>query len=176
MAGISSTARGLTLSISIPGAETLSVTLSRFKDIVTDMRPFWEGPFKTIWYEDQRRQFATEGLATGGSWARLTPLYEVVKAKRFPGQPILTATGRLRAGMTSPDGPDSVWKPGEKSIDVGTTDPIASFHQLGTPHMKARPILRMQPETMAYLGRELQQFMVAAWKKEKAERAQSAKA
>jgi hypothetical protein len=40
--------------------------------------------------------FASQGGITNNPWPRLSPRYEVVKAKKFPGSPMLVRTGLLQ--------------------------------------------------------------------------------
>lgn len=161
---------GLTLAIELPGADPFVLALSRFSNDLGDYRPFWDGPFKTLWYEERRREFALGGLGTGlGSWADLSPAYRAWKGQHYPGRPTLTRTGRLAASLTTPTGRDSIWRSEPTSLTVGTADPVGWFHQMGTRRMPARPPLRIAPGFMRVIGQSLQEFAVAAWKQRRHE-------
>lgn len=164
----SSQSGGIQLTFALPGMPSLAISLSRFADEVTDFRPFWEGRFKALWYEERRRDFALEGLATGSSWARLSPAYAAWKAQHFPGAPILTRTGALRAALSAPDAEGSVWQPTATALTVGTTVPYGLYHQRGTRRMPQRPPLRLWPGFGRVVGKQLQEVVVAAWQRRRA--------
>ena len=60
----------------------------------------WWKPTQKQWspllLEDQKLPWAKESEPTyGRPWARLSPKYAAYKERRFPGQPILRATGEM---------------------------------------------------------------------------------
>lgn len=163
VASIGASARGLQFGITLPGVGALSVSLSRFADEVSDFTPFWEGEFKTFWYALRKLDYASAGGATGSMWPPLSPAYRVWKNKHFPGRPLLVLHGDLKASVTSPDSPDSVWVAQPKALRVGTTVPYAMSHQRGTSRMPARPPVRLKSEDMAQVGKMLHKFVATAW-------------
>jgi hypothetical protein len=103
---------------------------------ITDLRPFWPlvVPVFIRWMAEQ---FDTEGEWGGHRWAPLSPAYLAWKMQRYPGKPILQATGDLRDAASRPHRrpfpelleliiDDSGYKHGGK-------DPrsVAPFHQFG---------------------------------------------
>lgn len=88
----------------------------------------------------ERQQFDSEGGGQTGSWAPLSEQYAAWKEKNFPGRKILDRTGTLREALTNGT---SVFARREMSADnfvFGTSGvPYATFHQLGTVRMPARP-------------------------------------
>jgi phage gpG-like protein len=94
---------------------------------------------KKIW----QKQFAQEGRYTGAAWSPLSPPYARWKAKNYPGKPILQRTGKLMESMTQrPFGIDEIT---DKSMTIGTDVPYAQYHQRGTEHMPARPLIGPPP-------------------------------
>ena len=89
----------------------------------------------------ERRQFDAQGNGpVAGNWAALSDVYAEWKAKKFPGQPILVATGGLRAGLTEPNSPFGNRDWSASTFVFGTQGVAhASFHQTGTARMPARP-------------------------------------
>lgn len=68
---------------------------------LTDLRPFWPLVVPTFirW---MREQFDTEGDWGGEHWAPLSPDYLARKMQKYPGKPILQATGDLRQAASRP--------------------------------------------------------------------------
>lgn len=68
---------------------------------LTDLRPFWPlvVPAFIRW---MREQFDSEGAWGGEHWAPLSPDYLAWKMQRYPGKPILQATGDLRRAASEP--------------------------------------------------------------------------
>jgi hypothetical protein len=85
---------------------------------------------------------------TGRPWASLSPRYREQKQKRYPGQPILRATGKMQ------DTAKIVPKGG--GFDVKTTK-YGRYHQSGTAKMPARP-------WMGIPDRSLKHIVPIAWK------------
>lgn len=159
---------GLHLTFSVPGLAERRVAISRFASEVQDFRPFWNGAFKALWFEERRRDFALEGQATGPAWAALSPKYAEWKHRHFPGRPILTRSGQLRAALTASDAPDSIWRADATSLEVGTSVPYGIYHQRGTHRMPQRPPIRLDEGFMRVVGKSLQVFVVEAWQRRKA--------
>lgn len=166
MAGIGTGARGLTFSMTVPGAAPLAVALSRFAAEVSDFTPFWEGPFKARWTAMMLDQFRSAGASTGAAWAPLSPAYAAWKAKHYGGQGILVRSGSMSSGLIYPSnrGGLGVWRPTRAGLEVGTTARQALVHQLSQRStLPRRPPLRITPEFMTGVAKDLQKFVVAAW-------------
>lgn len=113
--------------------------LDRIIGAMRDLSPFYEQVLEPDFYEMQARRFSTEGGED--PWARLSDQYAAWKARHFPGQPILVATGALRAGLTSQGGAGNVRRIDATTMEVGTSDPKAPFHQFGTSRMPRRQVI-----------------------------------
>lgn len=100
----------------------------------------------SIFEAAEQRQFDAEGAGpVAGSWAALSETYAAWKAKKYPGQPILVATGALRDALTKPNSPLGARDWSATTFVFGTQGvEYASYHQLGTTSeasggMPARP-------------------------------------
>ena len=89
----------------------------------------------------EQRQFDAEGTGpVAGSWAPLSSMYAEWKAQKFPGQPILVATGALRDALTKSSSPLAARDWSSSTFQFGTADvEYASHHQLGTEKMPLFP-------------------------------------
>jgi len=113
----------------------------------------WWTPTKKEWAPilaaDQKRFWQQESSPiTGRPWAALTPNYALYKAERYPGQPILRATGLMQDSM-------EIRVRGNKFSVYGP--PYGKYHQFGTSRMVARPWVGV-PDT------SLEQIVPIAWK------------
>lgn len=101
------------------------------------------------------KQFDAEGSGpTSGAWAPLTPRYAEWKAKRYPGAPILEATGRLRSALTESSSPFAEREYSDTDFAFGTRNvQYASYHQVGTERMVARPFFDFGEETERAIAR-----------------------
>jgi hypothetical protein len=80
-------------------------------------------------------------------WQRLSPRYADLKAKRFPGEPILRATGAML---------DASFIQTKGNQFLVRTTPYGAFQQFGTSKMPARPWMGV-PEV------SLKQLVPIAW-------------
>jgi hypothetical protein len=117
--------------------------------------------FNLDWWEPTQRQWAPVLLrshivpwrqesdpTTGRPWAALKPRYALAKLRKYPGQPILRATGEMQdQAKILPKG---------DGFEVKTT-PYGIYHQSGTQKMVARP-------WMGVPDKALQQIVPIVWK------------
>jgi phage gpG-like protein len=96
--------------------------------LLQEQKPFWK---------DERDP------TTGRPWAKLSAGYTAWKNKKYPGQPILRATGRMQ------DTAKIV--PYQTGFQVNTT-PYGAYNQFGTSKMPARPWVGIPPKALASLG------------------------
>lgn len=85
---------------------------------------------------------------TGRPWARLNSRYAMRKSQRFPGEPILRATGAMQDASY-------IYTKGDQFL-VKTT-PYGAFHQFGTSRMSERP-------WMGVPDNSLEKLVPIAWK------------
>lgn len=121
----------------IEGDEEFNRALSVLYDSLRDFRRVWpQVADRFYWIE--RRQFDSEG-ARSNRWDELAPSTLAGKAIKYPGQPILRASGALFQSLTNAFDPHSVFRMTEDSLTLGTTLEYAAYHQEGTERMPARP-------------------------------------
>lgn len=85
-----------------------------------------------------KEQFTKEGaLGEHGKWAALTEAYAARKAKKYPGRPILEASGRMKKDLLSPANKGEMMP---RELGYGTDVEYARYHQEGTSRMPARRI------------------------------------
>jgi hypothetical protein len=127
--------------VDLSGLNEAERKLTRLAALLLDLRPFWPRvvPLFVGW---MREQFRTEGRFFSTPWPPLSPAYAARKLRLYPSKGILVAEGDLRRGASLPERRATprtltltiTWpKEGER------LDP--QWHQLGTRHMPARPLL-----------------------------------
>lgn len=97
--------------------------------------------FVPVFEAAEKRQFDAEGEGPyAGHWAALSAKYAEWKQKAAPGQPTLVLSGDLREALTQSSSPLAARDYSASQFNFGTVNvPYASFHQLGTAFMPARP-------------------------------------
>lgn len=95
-----------------------------------------------------KRQFDTEGSGpNAGAWPQLSEAYAAWKEGRYPGQPILVATGALRDALTVDGSTHALRDYSSSQFNYGTQGlEYASFHQTGTASMPPRLPFDFGPE------------------------------
>ena len=119
------------------GFQALSLALERFGENVSNAEPIFD-EIADDFAAHQEANFRSSGGLHGG-WMPLSPRYAAWKSLRYPGAPILTLTGRLRATMTQR--PLGVERITSRSMEIGTDVPYAKYHQQGTRRMPQRKII-----------------------------------
>jgi len=115
-----------------------------------DLKPFnlkWWPATQNEWLPiltkaNQTSWRAEKDPATGKSWAKLTPRYGLIKAKKFPGQLILRATGEMQDSAE--------FELSGSGFSVKTTS-YGLYLQFGTNKMVARPWLGVPNTAMKAL-------------------------
>lgn len=96
--------------------------------LLEEQKPFWK---------DERDP------TTGRPWQKLSADYAAWKDKKYPGQPILRATGRMQDTAKI--------QPYQTGFKVAST-PYGRYQQFGTSKMPARPWVGIPPKALARLG------------------------
>ncbi len=149
-------ARGLDISIELtPGGPVFHRRFTRFVSELTDLSPVLE-EIADVLDRSAAQAFATSGASSGGRWAALSSRYAMWKARHYPGQPILVATGALRASM------GSVRNITPKRLEWGTDDRKARYHQGGTSKMPARPIIRLTSKERTLMTKLVHAYLLEA--------------
>lgn len=152
---------GLTLEYAVgnetgvAAVERLAFALERAGDNLSDWGRWLYPELIPALEEAMRQQFAAQGKGpAAGAWAQLSEAYAAWKAGHFPGQPILRATDTLYEALTSSSSPHALRDYSAEDFNFGTQYvDYASFHQLGTQRMVARPPVDFGPDVEKALVR-----------------------
>jgi len=128
------------MKIGLTGQDALNAAITALGGSLRDFRPVWP-KVSLIFDRMERDQFVGQGVGPAGVWAPLRPAYAKWKAVKFPGKPILFATGDLVRSLTSPFDSNAIFDMTPESLERGSTIPYAVFHQQGTGRMPARPVI-----------------------------------
>jgi len=151
------------ITIQSPDENAIVLGLSRFMDDISDFRKFFTERLEPIMRAHFSEVFATEGEAgKAGAWQPLTDAYAKRKAKKYPGKPILVATGELKSFMT--DENRFVSQASETEYTVYTPK-IGIYHQRGTKDGKlpARPFFSLTEEDIKAITKNLHAFAYETW-------------
>jgi phage gpG-like protein len=159
----------LELTIALPGLQSLTVGLSRYRADIADWSTFWREKFAPFFYRWVLTDFVLEGGGSGATWAPLSPAYAAWKAKHYPGTGLLVRSGALKASLAGPEAPQAIFRPTTTSLTIGTSVPYGLPHQTGTSRMPQRPPLRVNAAFMQVVGKQLQLTIQEAWVKRRAE-------
>jgi phage gpG-like protein len=116
----------------------LRAAFERFSPAIGNFAPFFEALIGRL--EDAaERQFGAEGQGpVAGKWGPLTAKYAERKLARWGAQPLLVASGEMRAQFTQKGRGLRVATDNQMAYGTSET-PYASYHQTGTEKMIARP-------------------------------------
>ena len=154
----------ITFEIETVGAERFIRGFNRYVEDIQDFSEAFELLYLDF-LELEGRNFGAQG--TPAPWAALSPNYAKWKAKHAPGRPILVLRGDMRAALTSRTGASGQIKEIDgrgKTARYGTSLKIASYHQYGTRHMPARPVVQLTEADKRRWSRAIQ-----TWAKSKLE-------
>jgi phage gpG-like protein len=93
-----------------------------------------------------------------GAWEPLDPVYGAWKAVRFPGAPMLVQSGGLFRSIENISA-NSESKMTDQSVVLAVDSSIAKFHQYGTRHMPARPIVFIPRDFDREIGKKAGQYV-----------------
>jgi hypothetical protein len=121
--------------IRLTGDEEYDRKLQRLQLFLQDLRSFWPllVPVFIGW---TGAQFGSEGGWGGQQWAPLSPAYALWKARHYPGRSILIRQGALRRAASEPRREAT-----PRTLTLWIDDEKAGYHQAGTEHMPARPLI-----------------------------------
>lgn len=147
------------------GEQTINRAFNRVEQFITDFRNIWPA-VTTEFYNIETEQFQSEGArGVTGRFAPLSSPYKKFKEIHFPGKPILEATGALRESLTSPDGLDSILRPGRDELVIGSGLPYAVFHQRGAGRLPRRPPIAMNETSKRRIQKAIQSKLVELTRK-----------
>lgn len=116
------------LSFTIEGEQQLSRILELASQKVKDWSPAFAETAQTMKFVFSTEVFATEGAVIGERWSPLSRAYAFEKSKRYPGQGLLQATGKMKNSFqTSYNG---------MSATISNSAPYFPYHQSNQPRRK----------------------------------------
>lgn len=127
------------MTVVVKGISTANRKLEAFAAKLEAPLPMFEEISRELAVAEQA-WFTSEG---SGSWEPLSLAYAEQKASKFPGQPILVASGELRDWLTNPAkamklvGPDVMQWINDRATPDGRWN-LAELHRDGTDKMPAR--------------------------------------
>lgn len=126
-----------------PIPETFTPHIEFLMARVGDMLPAYEEVY-VAFQEIEKKRFQAEGPG----WS---PLADSTRAERSAlgigrGSPILDRSGapgggNLKGSLTTPGHKNAVFRPEVDGVFMGTSDPVAQYHQNGSDRMPARPVV-----------------------------------
>ena len=138
----------------VAGDVQLDRAFNRVEQEISDFRDFWPGVILAF-YEIETEQFATEGArGASGQWAALSPAYKIFKEREFPGKTILRRTDALYESMTGPDALDSILRPEQNELTIGSALPYALIQH------KKRPIISLSEDNKRKIVKSIQRRLV----------------
>lgn len=114
--------------------DSIARPLTKRMEGLRDFRP----AFRVIaaeFREMEQVHWNTAGGYSGG-WAALNPRYSRYKARKVGARGILVRSGALRTAALRPD-----VTMGVKTLNIRVHNKKLGWHQFGTPHMPARPVV-----------------------------------
>lgn len=135
-------------------AKKLRFGLERFAEDIKDFTPFFEW-FRNWLVGYEREQFDTEGRQSGRRWKPLSKRYAKWKAKRYPGKPMLEASGALRESLTDDLDADI----GRKRGVYWSGSNVGGYHQSGTKRMPQRAPLDFNKAANIEVGKALHLYV-----------------
>lgn len=127
------------------------------------------GPLMVEMDKEQVRQvtraYTSEGVTSGGAWARLSPGYARWKSRAYPGRKILVRTRETRERFTQPSNPAHIrqFLP-PFSYQFGAVSGVQAAHEygIGSPgqRLPVRRILRKTQADLAAFQKVLVDFYI----------------
>jgi len=151
MANVTRQNAGVTFDLRTePPLKEFQYRIDRFTEGISDWSTFFQG--LGVWFKARMGEtFGSEGSASGGKWADLTPAYAAWKQEHYPGRPIGVLTGALRASMTGGSGYSETITKTIASFGMSDSSKAKPY---GAHFSERRPVLRMP----AKWGRETQKL------------------
>src|SRR5262245_22036501 len=132
------------IHVEISGTEEVTARLTGMAGALGELRPAWE-EIHRVFMNFEQEIFKSEGAYVGSKWKPLSPLYAAWKLRKYGSLPILRVTGELMRSFTEADHPAHVFRVTEKSVEMGSTDFKARYHQTGTLGKRQAAINRWAP-------------------------------
>ena len=144
----------------VAGEQQILRGFSRFAGAFSDLRPAWDA-ILPLYRDAEQAQFSGTGIGPAGTWKPLSARYQARKSRLWPGQPIMVASGRLRASLTGKTG-DTIEEIAKMDFRFGTKVPYAIFHQSrsGRSRLPRRPVIDIPDNVKREMVRKVQGHLV----------------
>lgn len=140
------------------GVKSFHRSLVGYERAARDLGPAFDNIHEFLLHQEEL-QFASEGVQGGTKWVPLSPRYAAWKRVHYPGMPILTRTGRLRASLTRAHDPDHIFTTSPGTLIFSSRVPYGKYHQFGTRFMPPRPPVRFNEAAKRYVVKILQRHL-----------------
>ena len=154
---------------SVAGDVLLDRAFTRLAIDVADFTPALRDA-GDILYSEIEHQFSSEGEP---AWAPLSPRYAARKARRYPGKPILQATGAMMDSLTTNSAPGSVYELTPTSLTVGSELSVGKWclpliHYSSAPraNIPPRPMIRLRKGAKSRIGKAFRRHFEAEAKRQ----------
>lgn len=137
----------ITFYVSVSGLEMTLKRVGKVRGVMDDMTPIWEA-IEADFYVTEAARFDAEG-GEDGRWRPLSPAYALSKARTHPGRKILERDGQLKRSLTARGQPFGIRRVDARRLTLGTSDPKAMYHQIGTDRMPMREVIHINPSDEA---------------------------
>jgi phage gpG-like protein len=148
------------LTVTVEGEPQFDRTLTRFTELVDDLRPIWPGVLEDF-REIEKQQFAGQGIGDGGRWQPLSAAYAKIKAQEYPGKPILRRTDRLYNSLTGNTADTSI-NAQPRRLSIGTRVFYGRFHQRGGGRLVQRRPIDLNEAQRTRLVKTIQRRLLLA--------------
>jgi phage gpG-like protein len=149
------------VTVTVTGLDAVKKKVAALTATTKDLTGFWRDVFAPKYFGVIQDLFKTSGTPrgeggkfSGAPWEKYSPAYAIWKYKTYPGQPILTATGRLRNSLAwggNMLGPEGIFTATPKDVTFGSAVPYAAALHYGAPsrNLPARPFL-IEPDSKVF--------------------------
>jgi len=99
--------------------ERLQNMLVKLAQNINDLTPIWKKFIDYYQNDIMPKTFDRKGDVMGAKWAPLTEKYRIQKEKKYPGMPLMVASGKLKTAATGGTG----WKQtvNKKTLSIGVS-------------------------------------------------------
>jgi hypothetical protein len=147
------------ISLEVFGEAAISRELLRFSERALDASPAFE-VIADMFYDSEKKQFASQGDYASSGWAPLTATYAAWKNKKYPGKTILELTGALYDSLTGPDSDEGTKTVTPDTLTIESSDRSGPFHQFGTNKMPMRKPVELPEGVKIDMVKVLQSWLV----------------
>lgn len=106
--------------------------------------------------DEFERSFETGGF---GKWPPLKRVTQDIKARRFPGQPIMVRTGTLRDSLIERGAEGNIFEVTALGVNVGTAIPYAYKQHDGEGGTPGRPVVFVSPGLEARMAELAENYL-----------------